>query len=118
MAYALSGEKITYWDTDLSVGVNVSGGFMRFGSISKNCSWGMNLSGGEKFNNNIVCGSIIVDVNGFTKPNIMGRDIFYFAILENKILPLGTDADTFKCSITSVGRGCAAKVLTDGAINY
>lgn len=42
------------------------------------------------YNTNSVCGWIIVDVNGFKPPNITGRDIFYFYILENKLEPWGS----------------------------
>ena len=36
------------------------------------------------YNTNQVCGSVYVDVNGFKKPNNMGRDIFEFYITNGK----------------------------------
>ncbi|MDD3150358.1 MAG: prepilin-type N-terminal cleavage/methylation domain-containing protein [Candidatus Gastranaerophilales bacterium] len=65
------------------------------------------------------CGQIIVDVNGFKKPNTIGKDIYYINIITNSIIPVGA-RDYLDPSTTCVegstetdntGRGCAAKYL-------
>jgi len=63
-----------------------------------------------------LCRLFIVDVNGEKSPNTFGRDIFYFVLKEDGLYPGGYDIDN-RCVGTS-GRGCAAKVLRDGAMNY
>lgn len=63
------------------------------------------------------CGAIYIDVNGFKQPNQLGRDLFFFRITRTGVFPYGSwDGST--CIITGQGAGCAAKVLTDGAVNY
>lgn len=64
-----------------------------------------------------ICGYADVDVNGFTKgPNQLGKDIYSFWILENRILPEGTVQDhRDNCSTgntdTNAGSTCSAKYL-------
>ena len=65
----------------------------------------------------IGCGRIRVDVNGFKSPNTVGRDIFDIFILENKIVPKGTDLDTSQCPADH-GWGCAGKILRENGMNY
>lgn len=36
------------------------------------------------------CGTISVDINGISKPNIYGRDLFKFIYTDSKIVPVGT----------------------------
>jgi len=66
------------------------------------------------------CGYMTVDINGFKKPNIVGKDIFYIHIHDNGISPFGTpDDDTnsvsrsTSCSKGQAGLGCAALALQD-----
>ncbi|MDD3150255.1 MAG: hypothetical protein PHV68_05410, partial [Candidatus Gastranaerophilales bacterium] len=65
------------------------------------------------------CGAIYVDVNGFKKPNTIGKDIFPINITSNGLIPYGamnyeTPSTTcIKGSTASdnYGFGCAAKFL-------
>lgn len=77
-------------------------------------------------------GSMYIDVNGFKKPNRIGRDVFIFYIAsDGKIYPLGCkDIDNFwygtywkdspsGCSITGGGDFCGGKILEEGwQMNY
>jgi prepilin-type N-terminal cleavage/methylation domain-containing protein len=69
-----------------------------------------------------ICGEIHIDVNGATGPNQIGRDHFYFWITRNGIFPDGMNGDTYSCDISSTtlptSKGCAYKVLSEGAMNY
>ncbi|MDD3149223.1 MAG: prepilin-type N-terminal cleavage/methylation domain-containing protein [Candidatus Gastranaerophilales bacterium] len=65
------------------------------------------------------CAEIYLDVNGFKKPNIIGKDIFVMSITSNALIPLGARGD-LEPSITCVegstatdnyGYGCSAKYL-------
>lgn len=67
------------------------------------------------------CGFILVDVNGFKKPNVIGRDIFVINIQKDKVTPGGIsgDCDDNNCGSTIVtgasakyaGCGCGEWVL-------
>ncbi|MDR1168806.1 MAG: type II secretion system GspH family protein [Heliobacteriaceae bacterium] len=64
-----------------------------------------------------------VDVNGDTKPNILGRDVFMFALTaeSNSLYPAGTTNNSAGCTggtSNTAGINCAAKVLQEGKINY
>lgn len=63
-----------------------------------------------------VCGHIGVDINGSSGPNQLGRDVFTFWITQSGIYPLGSYNDTRDCS--SVGDGCANKILSENNMNY
>lgn len=40
------------------------------------------------------CGYILVDVNGFKKPNTVGKDIFGAHLYNNKLIPFGSSSST------------------------
>lgn len=64
----------------------------------------------ERYVTPSVCAWIKVDVNGFKSPNVVGRDVFYFYVTENKLEPWGTqNSDDQSCA----GNGfyCATKRL-------
>ncbi len=80
--------------------------------------------------------SVIVDVNGFKKPNQQGRDVFRFAISrEGRVLPYGMvgisidsshgwgsytsvthhNGEAYSdCDLSSTGYGCAARLMQNG----
>jgi prepilin-type N-terminal cleavage/methylation domain-containing protein len=76
--------------------------------------------------NNVSCGSIMVDLNGVKVPNRIGRDIFLFALGANGIFPGGEGRTEFnnqqvECNPASNavdGYGCAGRVLDEGEMNY
>ncbi len=69
---------------------------------------------------------IRVDVNGFKKPNVLGRDIFYFSVSNNKILPNGIpdDVSTFEThcnkgsNLDYNGDSCTAWVIYNENMDY
>jgi len=76
-------------------------------------------------------GYFYVDVNGLKGPNRWGRDIFRFPVFpsnlgikpsgsyyENGITPRPTSEVDSNCSNSGSGYYCAAKVLSEGAMNY
>lgn len=76
-----------------------------------------------------VCGEIYVDINGFKGPNKWGRDVFGFWMAKKGIYPWGMIYDTSipmaswcgdatSSTTTGYGIGCAAKVITENAMNY
>lgn len=54
----------------------------------------------------------IVDVNGDTFPNQMGRDIFAFVMKDDRIVPGGHDS-TYNCNKVSSGLSCTTRVIHD-----
>ena len=65
--------------------------------------------------NDISKPNMYIDVNGEKKPNIMGRDVFWFWVKKDGLYPGGCDEE--HCVGTN-GAGCACKVLREGAMNY
>lgn len=66
-----------------------------------------------------LCGVFMVDVNGSQKPNVVGRDVFFFGLyLSGSVLPYGAnESEEFvneNCSKGSNGRTCAAKLVNGG----
>ena len=62
---------------------------------------------------------LIIDINGEKGPNTYGRDVFWFYITNSGFIPRVDASDT--CPGTSNGnwgKGCASKVLSEGAMNY
>lgn len=64
------------------------------------------------------CGAIVVDTNGFKKPNKFGKDMFRVHLLKNRIKPYGTEEDGVdnRCEgSTGSGSGlsCAAEYLKE-----
>ena len=72
-----------------------------------------------------------VDVNGLKGPNRYGRDIFLFDVFPsnlgikpsgsyygNGVTPMPTSDVDANCNTSSWGDFCAAKVLSEGAMNY
>lgn len=55
----------------------------------------------------------IIDVNGNTYPNQLGRDIFAFVLKGKDIVPGGYD-NTYNCNKAASGLTCAARVINDG----
>lgn len=70
-----------------------------------------------------VCGEFYVDVNGFKKPNMWGKDMFLFNLTKYGIIPAGTaqynSAYTFNnCNSHSSGFGCSAWVIYNENMDY
>lgn len=107
--YYLSGAAVNATDAGHAVLIENSGTYLSFNQYSKNCS-----SSSDGIVNADGCGRVRVDLNGMKPPNTIGRDIFDFHILKNKIVPRGTSSSPSTCP----NWGCTAKVLTEGAMNY
>ena len=58
--------------------------------------------------------AFIVDINGLGKPNMLGRDIFVFALKKgySSIVPYSTD--TSDCNKNEDGLSCSKKIIDDG----
>lgn len=61
---------------------------------------------------------ILVDLNGWKKPNKFGYDTFIFYVVDGKgIVPAGSE-NTSSCNKNNDGYTCAAKVLKESKIDY
>lgn len=70
-------------------------------------------------------GWLAIDVNGFKKPNILGRDVFSFEFTSTNIKPNGSKWNpdyTVYCDPASTddenGAYCSSRVLSEGGMNY
>lgn len=61
-----------------------------------------------------VCGLIWTDINGKQPPNTIGKDVFVFFIMKNRIIPHSNN----DCYAGSTGWGCAAYILQNDNMNY
>ena len=62
-----------------------------FGIVSANCqSTGFGSPASQS-----TCGTISIDVNGLQGPNKFGKDMYMVHLLQNKVLPIGTQGDIF-----------------------
>lgn len=79
--------------------------------------------------NNAQCGWIAVDINCASGPNMFGRDIQFFKIAKDGLHPGGASNDQWAtptnvyCDPANAtdgnnGKGCAARVIKDGTMNY
>lgn len=84
--------------------------------------WNETCSGTAGSLNSSICGNFQIDINGAKGPNTLGRDYFLFRITKTGIYPIGALDDSYSCDATTAetitNYGCAAKVLTEGAMNY
>jgi len=74
-----------------------------------------------------ICGIFEIDVNGFNKPNIIGKDTFWFYLTRYGIIPIGTSAESgypFDSSCVNSsgtldqGLACTAWVLYNENLDY
>ena len=82
-------------------------------SATCNTDFGSTLTG---------CGYFYVDVNGFKKPNTVGKDFFLMYITKDGIIPVGMPTDNTmrfsdNCS-TNSGWGCAGWVIYNENMDY
>ncbi|MDD3149911.1 MAG: prepilin-type N-terminal cleavage/methylation domain-containing protein [Candidatus Gastranaerophilales bacterium] len=100
----------------ISPGLILNNGSLIWFYIEKSdCSYDTSYADGDYTQ----CGYISVDINGFKKPNIIGKDIFYLAITPNALIPLGargyfdplTSCIEGSTSSSNYGYGCSAKYL-------
>ena len=88
-AMRLNGIKMWDFNSNHSAFVTNKGVFVDFIYADKNCNnnpWKVKKAG--------YCGMLMLDVNGFEKPNIIGKDIYGFYITPNGLLALGSK-DTY-----------------------
>lgn len=95
---------------------NQSSIIMNNGTMLVILAFDSNCQSSNELKQNIGCGRIRMDINGQASPNIVGRDIFDFYLLKNRIIPRGSDlttSDAANCGKTDYW-ACAARVLHGG----
>ena len=73
-----------------------------------------------------ICGEFSVDINGNKLPNQTGKDVFYFFIAKQGVIPAGTKDETRRWSnfsdecmaTTAGGVGCTAWVVYNENMDY
>lgn len=65
-----------------------------------------------------VCGYAYVDVNGYKKPNIFGKDLFIFNITKNGVVPDASPTSSKLFSDCVNGGYCTAWVIMNGNMDY
>ncbi|MDD3151127.1 MAG: prepilin-type N-terminal cleavage/methylation domain-containing protein [Candidatus Gastranaerophilales bacterium] len=110
--YYLSGTSI---GSKYQPGLILNNGILMLLGVNKSdCTYDLSLYGGDYTR----CGYIVVDINGFKKPNTYGKDVLGANISSNALIPWGArgfyDPSTYcveGSTVTNNGYGCAAKYL-------
>ena len=112
--YTLDGtERLTDYK-HFSYSTLANGVIIRIGSIKIPCD-------------TLSCGDFSVDINGFTGPNTNGKDIFYFYINSDGIVPIGKNDDPARpfedyCNMDANneynGYGCTAWIIYNKNMDY
>ncbi|MGN0031038.1 MAG: type II secretion system protein [Candidatus Gastranaerophilaceae bacterium] len=120
---SLSGQT-AQWSGSNYIGVNFIGFTLLDGTnISFDlCGWPGYAYFGWPTDIHYPIGLFYVDVNGDREPNILGRDIFGFALSDKGLIPFGANDKSKNCNPSinnnTSGYGCTYKVLKEKAINY
>ncbi len=64
------------------------------------------------------CGGLFIDINGKKAPNTVGKDIFLFIILKDRIAPVKLDADGEECGMKYRGFNCSGYIIQKGNMDY
>lgn len=113
------------WFSGGSAAILSNGSFVYFSMASSACTDSNHVINGQ----NVLCGWLQVDTNGFASPNVAGRDIFTFNVTKYGLLPHGSRGSEHdisvnfdQCSMTSAniynGSSCAARLLQEGSMSY
>ncbi|MBP3924386.1 type II secretion system protein [bacterium] len=69
----------------------------------------------QAFGDDKLKGEFWIDVNGLKQPNVVGKDIFLFEFVGNKVKAY---QDYEQCTKNSIGFGCADWILSNGNMDY
>lgn len=102
----LNGDDQIFWGSHYPGMILNDGTLLYFYGGKSDCS-----QNDSPYNNEYI--RLAIDVNGFKKPDVIGKDIFIMHVLANKIVPFGIQGDDYEntCSSSSSGKGCSAKYL-------
>lgn len=107
----------TSYDTSLTSRlVLADGSTVAFSDSTGSCNFTPNSGNAITPLLSSTCAQIYVDVNGPNPPNVNGRDLFTFWVTKTGLVPMGSANDGSEC--TTIGLGCANKVLTENRMNY
>lgn len=107
--YTYNGATITGLENNFSSLILADGSVMVFMHMSSSCT------GSTELTSNIGCARIRVDINGDRKPNRVGKDIFDFYILQDRLIARGDPLSTTTIDNES-GWGKGYKILADGKL--
>lgn len=85
----------------------------------------------ENTSEDIFCAEMMIDVNGFKGPNVLGRDIFTYILTKHKFYPAGMDNQDTPLSggycnpdtnpgsaVWENGKACTYRLILERAMNY
>lgn len=77
---------------------------LKNGFMMKWCSWTCTNASPN-------CANVYVDINGFKPPNTVGKDIFGFNVMTNRLKPFGSQGTSLSGTCATSGYGCSADYL-------
>ena len=63
-----------------------------------------------------VCAVVFFDINGGKGPNVIGKDLFIYKILKDKVVPNLEPTDD--CNLNDTGFSCSSYILKNDNMNY
>lgn len=92
-----------------------NGTLITFSAYATDCSYNTGTASNPAY----ICTHLLIDVNGFKKPNVVGKDIYQVDLTNNNLLPSGNqyergwyrDPNGAGCGPNSSGEGCSAYYL-------
>lgn len=130
----LNGQEGSILDDDGGIkAIMPDGASMNFYDYSGDCS--SNRSHSSQPPLLYTCGYFYIDINGHRPPNQYGRDMFkWFVTRSGQVVPAGSQDDSLHSEADGTpdcdpndsgtfndpggGRGCAGKIMREGAVNY
>ena len=64
------------------------------------------------------CGVVFLDINGKKAPNTIGKDIFLFIFLKDRIMPAKLKDDEEECGMEYRGFNCSGYIIQNGNMDY
>ena len=113
--YDGSANSNTSWASDVNTKykfVTADGMSFAIESYGDNCKTNRGVPAAPEAPTQAVCGRVLIDVNGKSKPNFRGRDVFYYLITSNKNPVIYPNGGFYNSSDGTTGS------LTDGGNYY
>ncbi len=96
----------------------ISGYSVKFRFHRANCSLVADTADTAWAGNLINCGWVQVDTNGISKPNVVGKDIFFLSLMQDGFVPYYETNDKIKDCKKGTGISCSSLYINNGGIHF
>jgi len=96
----------------------ISGYSVKFRFHRANCSLVADTADTAWAGNLINCGWVQVDTNGISRPNVVGKDIFFLSLMQDGFVPYYETNDKIKDCKKGTGISCSSLYINNGGIHF